>query len=73
MSDRTLGRFRDAYYRSGFFENLSLEAWQAQGCPQAVDRLRELTSSLLQRLEAPDDHADLVARGESFIHALQRD
>jgi len=69
-SDNTLSNFRDATYQSGFFRNLSLEAWQAEGRPTAVDRLREHTRRLLSEAQAPDDCGDLVARGEAFIHNL---
>ena len=70
-SENTLNRFRSAYYQSGFFQNLSLEAWQAEGRPQAVDRLREHTRRLLNEAKAPDDRSALWERGEAFIHTLQ--
>lgn len=70
-SENTLNRFRSAYYQSGFFQNLSLEAWQAEGHPQAVDRLREHTRRLLKEANAPDDRGDLWECGEAFIHTLQ--
>jgi trimethylamine--corrinoid protein Co-methyltransferase len=68
-SENTLATYRSATYQSGFFDNLSLEAWQAQGCPRAIDRLRRYTRELLDGLDAPDDHDDLLARGQTFIHA----
>jgi trimethylamine:corrinoid methyltransferase-like protein len=71
-SDSTLKHFRYAYYESDIFPNLTLEKWQAQGCPQATDRLRRYTRQLLDELDAPDDYADLIARGESFIHSVGR-
>lgn len=71
-SDSTLKHFRYAYYESDIFPNLTLEKWQAQGCPQATDRLRRYTRRLLDELDAPDDYADLIARGESFIHSVGR-
>jgi trimethylamine--corrinoid protein Co-methyltransferase len=71
-SDSTLKHFRYAYYESDIFPNLTLEKWQAQGCPQATDRLRHYTRRLLDELDAPDDYAGLIARGESFIHSVGR-
>jgi trimethylamine--corrinoid protein Co-methyltransferase len=69
-SDKTLSQFRDAYHQSGFFENLSMERWQAQGRPKAVDLLREHTRRLLNEAQAPDDRSHLLHSGEAFIRAL---
>ncbi len=67
MSDLTLKLFRTAYYQSQVFSNLTLEEWQARGCPRADDRLRQVTCQLLNELQAPQDHAALVEQGEAFI------
>jgi trimethylamine--corrinoid protein Co-methyltransferase len=68
-SGLTLKLFRRAYYRSRIFPALTLEEWQARGCPRADDLLRSYTRRLIDGLKPPDDHADLMARGEAFIHA----
>jgi trimethylamine--corrinoid protein Co-methyltransferase len=67
MSKTTLERFRQAYYVSDIFDNLSLEDWQARGQPQPVDLLRSYTQQLIDGLQPPEDHADLMGRGEAFI------
>jgi trimethylamine--corrinoid protein Co-methyltransferase len=69
-SDQTLKLFRQAYYSSRIFPNLTLEQWQARGCPQAADLLRRHTRQLLDGLGAPEDHVELLARGQAFIDAL---
>jgi hypothetical protein len=46
---------------------LGLEDWQAQGRPQAVDVLRRYTRQLMDKVDASQDHADLMERGEAFI------
>jgi trimethylamine--corrinoid protein Co-methyltransferase len=66
-SDLTLRLFRQAYYSSRIFPNLTLEQWQARGSPQAADLIRRHTRQLLDGLYAPEDHVDLLARGQSFI------
>jgi trimethylamine--corrinoid protein Co-methyltransferase len=71
-TDTTLAEFRSAYLKSSFFENLRLDSWQAQGCPQASDRLRLHTQHLLDELEAPAESAEIVARGEAFINRLPK-
>lgn len=71
MTESTLQHLRDAYYRSDTFGSLTLEAWQSQGQPKADQRLRDHTQQLLRELSAPDDHADLMARGEAFISCYE--
>jgi trimethylamine--corrinoid protein Co-methyltransferase len=68
-TDNTLTQYRSATYQSGFFDNLSLESWQAQGCPRAIDRLRQYTRDLLDGLDAPGDYDDILAHGQAFIRA----
>jgi len=70
MSDLTLKNFRQAYYRSDTFPNLTMEEWQAQGSPRADDLVRSHTRELLNRAKAPEDHAELMARGQEFIMRL---
>jgi trimethylamine--corrinoid protein Co-methyltransferase len=71
-ADSTLAGFRDAYFKSRFFENLSLDTWQHQGSPQAGTRLREHTMHLLAELKMPPDSAQIAARGQAFIDALTK-
>ena len=68
----TLKLFRQAYYRSQIFPNLTLEEWQAQGCPRAEDRLRSHTRRLLDDLRSRTDYSERIADGEAFIATLRR-
>jgi trimethylamine--corrinoid protein Co-methyltransferase len=67
ISKQTLRLFRQTYFRSESLPNLSLNEWQKLGCPDAGEALRTRTQQLLSDLTAPDDHAELIARGEEFI------
>ncbi|NOZ50566.1 MAG: hypothetical protein GXP37_11045 [Chloroflexi bacterium] len=69
-SNLTLKHFRNAYYSSDIWPNLSLEAWQARNRPQPAALLRDYTQEMLTRLQAPADHADLLARGEALISTM---
>ena len=71
-SEMTLHLFREAYYESRVFPNRTLEAWQAQGCPRAMDVLRRYTQQLLGQVSAPADHGELMVRGEEFIQNVER-
>jgi trimethylamine--corrinoid protein Co-methyltransferase len=68
-AESTLAGFRTAYFKSSFFENLSLETWQARGRPTAIERLREHTRQLLDGAKGPEDSAQILARGKAFIEA----
>ena len=66
-AESTLLRFRQAYFQSDIFPNLALEAWEAEGRPQTVARLRSYTQELIDGLDDPGDYEELTERGESFI------
>ena len=68
LSGLTLQMYRSAHYASPIFQRWSLEKWQAQGYPRAIDLLRQYTCQLLEGLRAPEDHDALLAGGEAFIH-----
>jgi trimethylamine--corrinoid protein Co-methyltransferase len=66
-AETTLKSFRKAYYPSPIFPRWSLEKWQDQGQPKAINVLREYTQNLLRSLKIPADQADLMTRGERWI------
>jgi trimethylamine--corrinoid protein Co-methyltransferase len=66
----TLRHFRTAYYTSPIFPRYSMEKWQANGRPPAINQLREHTRQLLAELQAPADHDELMRRGEAFIKSI---
>lgn len=69
-SKLTMKNYRTGYYNSPFFPRWSMEKWQAQNRPPAIELLRNYTVESLARLSAPADHDDFMARGELFIHKL---
>jgi trimethylamine--corrinoid protein Co-methyltransferase len=66
----TIEQFRTAYFQSELFPNLTVDGWRQRGKPRAGQRLRDHTRELIDRLGAPDDHEDLIGRGEEFIQKL---
>ena len=69
-TESTWAHFRTAYYISPIFPRYSMEKWQAEGRPQAIDLLRAHTRQLLDGLQAPEDHDELMGRGEAFIRRI---
>ena len=66
-SELTLQHFREGYYRSDIFPSLTLEEWMTRDRPDAGTQLRLYTQQLMSKASAPDDHTDLMARGEAYI------
>ena len=73
MSDLTFKLCREAYFTSAIFDRLSLDNWQARGCPRTEDVLKEYTRQLIADSKPPENHPELVEKGEAFItHFLNR-
>lgn len=70
MTPSTLRQFRTAYFRSPILPPLTLDDWQSRGCPRADQVLRQHTRQLLAGLEPPEDHDELIVRGEAFFTCL---
>ena len=67
ISTLTLERFREAYFSSDIWPNLTMEEWLDRGSPRADDELRRYTRQLMAEAAPPEDHDALMARGETFI------
>jgi len=69
-SESTLQCYQNAYFQ-GVFPRISLERWEELGNPRVEQLLRDRTLELLATQEPPDDHGDVIARGESFLGSLR--
>ena len=67
----TLKKYKTGYYVSPIFPRWSMEKWMETGQPHVQDKLREYTIALLNDLPAPEDHEELMGRGEEFIRGLK--
>jgi trimethylamine--corrinoid protein Co-methyltransferase len=70
MAPQTLERFR-TQADDGLWPSQTLEQWQAGRGPSADTYLRKHTINLLAEMTPPEDHGDLMARGEAFIHPYE--
>jgi trimethylamine--corrinoid protein Co-methyltransferase len=70
MSPTTLDRYQTACY-PGMFPHISLEKWQEER-PVADRVLRERARDLLAEAEPPEDHDEVMARGEAFLESFAR-
>ena len=68
----TLKRYKNGYYVSPIFPRWSMEKWIEAGQPHAQKRLREYAIEFLKDLPIPEDHDELIRKGEEFIQAYER-
>ena len=64
-------RFREFRFVSGIWPEYTLDQWQENECPDAGRLLREHTAATLEKHLPPDDHDDLMRRGDQFIADLK--
>jgi len=67
MADQTVALCREANFSNSIWPHLALDEWQRKGSPQADKWLRSHMRDLLGDLPVPEDHADMIERGEGFI------
>jgi trimethylamine--corrinoid protein Co-methyltransferase len=63
----TLKKYKTGYYVNPIFPRWSMEKWIEAGQPHVQKRLREYAVESLKDLPAPEDHEELMRKGEEFI------
>jgi trimethylamine--corrinoid protein Co-methyltransferase len=71
MSDLTCQRFRSSHFSSTIWPFLTFDKWTEQKKPAAGKILRERTCNLLENPVRPDDHDDLLAKGEAYLKCVR--
>ncbi|MFN8412614.1 MAG: trimethylamine methyltransferase family protein [Anaerolineales bacterium] len=66
----TLKKYKTGYYVNPIFPRWSMEKWMEAGRPPVQKKLSEYGVEFLKDLPAPEDHDDLIAKGEEFIKKL---
>jgi trimethylamine--corrinoid protein Co-methyltransferase len=66
----TLKRYRTGYYVNPIFPRWSMEKWLAAGQPHVQKRLSEYAIEFLNDLPVPEDHEELMRKGEEFINTV---
>jgi len=66
----TLKKYKGGYYVNPIFPRWSMEKWMDAGQPHVQARLREYSIELMKDLPVPEDHDELMAKGEEFIKSL---
>lgn len=69
----TLQHYKTGYYVSDIYPNINLDTWKAKDNPRIADYLRDYTIELMNAAQAPDDHDELIAKGEAFIEWFVKD
>lgn len=68
----TLKKYKNGYYVSPIFPRWSMEKWIEAGQPHAQQRLKEYAIEFLKDLPVPEDHDELIGKGEEFIAAFEK-
>ncbi len=72
MSEQTLALYREMHdQHSQIWPGFSLDKWQAEASPKAIDLLRKHVMDVMADLRPPEDHDELLEKGEAYIHDLQ--
>jgi trimethylamine--corrinoid protein Co-methyltransferase len=66
-ADSTLESISRQSREPGIWPVHTLEAWQEAGSPQASDVLQKHVKDILDCLEPPEDHDELIGEGEAFL------
>ena len=67
LSNLTGKFFRDSQFSSTIWPFLTLDKWREKGEPQADKILKKRTCDVLNNLKLPEDHDDIISRGETYI------
>ena len=70
MAESTVKNCRKLPRDNVVWPHISLEKWQRRGCPKADEFLRKYTLQLMENMAKPEDHDELIEKGERFIHNL---
>jgi trimethylamine--corrinoid protein Co-methyltransferase len=65
----TLKKYKSGYYVNPILPRWSMEKWIEAGQPHVQKKLSEYTVEFLKDLPAPEDHEELLRKGEEFIKA----
>jgi trimethylamine--corrinoid protein Co-methyltransferase len=68
-AESTLECYQNAYFQ-GVFPRISLEKWEELGNPRIEQLLRDRTLELISSQEPPEDHDELIARGEAYLKSV---
>jgi trimethylamine:corrinoid methyltransferase-like protein len=65
-AESTLACYQNAYFQ-GVFPRVSLEKWEELNYPRMEQLLRDRTIELLNNQEPPEDHDELIRKGEELL------
>jgi len=66
----TLKKYKTGYYKNPIFPRWSMEKWLDAGQPRAEKKLSEYAVEFLKDLPMPEDHDELLRKGEEFIEKV---
>ncbi|MCF6246785.1 MAG: trimethylamine methyltransferase family protein [Desulfobacula sp.] len=70
LSSQTAKHFKDSQFSSTIWPLLTLDKWREQGKPTARKILKEKTIDLLNNPNTPEDHDEIISKGQTFLNEL---
>ena len=70
MAAQTMKLFRETHFSDSIWPFLSLDQWQTGKHPNADAVMRRHTCELLDNSSPPQDHDDVIEKGEAFIRKV---
>lgn len=67
LSSLTGEYFRDSQFPSTIWPFLTLDKWKEKGGPKADKILKDRTCDLLKNPKLPDDHVEIISKGEKYM------
>lgn len=70
-SESTLAQYRDLHEQhSHIWPGYSINQWLSEGSPDGLQILRNQTQTLLANPKIPEDHDEILIRGEKFLQEI---
>jgi len=69
-SDLTLKNMESFSATENIWKGMTIERWENEGRPEATNRLKEHTCEVMENLRYPDDHEEIMGRGEAMIRTM---
>jgi len=66
----TLKKYKSGYYVNPIFPRWNMEKWMDAGQPHVQTQLREYATELMKDMPVPEDHDELMRKGDEFIRTL---
>ena len=69
-SDQTLKNMESFSAPENIWKGMTIERWENEDRPEASNRLKEHTREVMENMRYPEDHEEIMGRGEAMIRTM---